>query len=356
MIFIMDHKHRLQELDALRGIAALSVLLFHFTINQNAKKLGWQFSYGVTGVDIFFMISGFVIFLTIHKVKSWKEFAIFRFARLYPTYWACMLLTIIFILLYDPVAFDPVQIAANLTMFPAFFGIEDLDGSYWTLVIELIFYLWILVIYLTKNLKNIVQIGFFFTVGIIAFHYFNSYYLDFYLFTQRKLQLINHFPLFLSGILFYNLKFKSFSFRDLALIFFCLAAAFYLHDKGGRARQVISATEHDLILIFYHLTFALFIFGKLTFLIRPPLLFLGKISYSLYLLHQYIGLHLINTFNETLHLNIYLAIISTILICIGLAYLVTIYVETPAISHIKNWYKSRENKYFENNEKEAMLP
>lgn len=352
----MNQKYRLQELDALRGIAALSVLLFHFTINQNAKKLGWQFAYGVTGVDIFFMISGFVIFLTIHKVKSWQEFTIFRFARLYPTYWACMLVTIIFILFYDPAAFNSVQIVANLTMFPTFFNIEDLDGSYWTLVIELLFYSWILVIYLTKNLKNIVPIGFFFTLGIIAFHTFGSHYPDFYSFAIRKLQLINHFPLFFSGILFYNLKFKPFSFRDVALLFFSLAASFYLHDKGGRAMQIISATEHHLILIFYHLIFALFVFGKLTFLIRPPFLFLGKISYSLYLLHQYIGLHLIDTLNETLHLNIYLAIITTILICIGLAYLVTNYIEGPAISHIRNWYKNRENKRFENNEKEAMVP
>jgi len=340
----MDHRNRLQELDALRGLAAFCVLLFHFTINQNANKLGWQFDYGVTGVDIFFMISGFVIFLTIHKIKRWQEFVVFRFARLYPTYWACMLLTTLFIFIYNPGSFDPIQFLANLTMVPVFFSKEVLDGSYWTLVVELLFYFWILLIYVSKTIRYIVQIGIFFTVAIVSFHYFESYYHDFYWITVRKVPLLSHFPLFFSGILFYNLKFKSFSFKTVAVILLSMAASVYLHDKGGNAMFSTTALEHQLILIFYHIVFALFVLNKLTFLVQPPLLFLGKISYSLYLLHQFIGVHLITTFNETWHLNIYLALILTILICVGLAYLVTNYLELPAIKYIRNWYKTRENK------------
>ena len=340
----MNHrKSRLQELDALRGLAALSVLLFHFTTNQNAKKLGWQFSYGVTGVDIFFMISGFVIFLTIHKIKRSQDFIVFRFARLYPAYWACVLLTTLFIFIYEPLNFNLVQLLANLTMFPAYFGIENIDGSYWTLLIELTFYLWILIIYASRNLKNITSIGFFFLVGIVLFHWLGPYQ-GFYQYAVLKVQLLNHFPLFFSGILFYRLKFKSFSFRNLAMIFLSIIASFYLHNKGGRALETISQTEHNLIIVFYHIIFALFIYGKLKFLIRPSLVFLGKISYSLYLLHQYIGLRLIKTLNETLHFNIYFAIGLTILTCIGMAYVVTTGIEAPAIKYIRKLYKNKRNE------------
>ena len=352
----MGHKDRLQELDALRGIAALSVLLFHFTLQENSKKFGWQFSYGVTGVDIFFMISGFVIFLTIHKVKKWQEFAIFRFARLYPTYWACMFLTIIFISIYDPESINPVQILVNLTMFPVLFNVEDLEGSYWTLAIELTFYLWILLIYLTKSIQHTVPIGFFCIIGIILFHWFAPYYPGVYRYAVMKVQLLNHFPLFFSGILFYNLKFGSFSLKTLALIFFSMAASFYLHDKGGRTMYITTALEHDIIIVFYHIVFALFVYGKLTFLIRAPLLFLGKVSYSLYLLHQFIGLHLLATLNEKWGVNIYFSMLTAISVCIGLAYLVTVYIEAPAISHIRKWYKSREEKSFENDTKQAIFP
>ena len=63
---------RLLELDALRGIAALMVVLFHFTMDRPEMNLG--FKYGVTGVDFFFIISGFVIFLTLSNTKNWKDF------------------------------------------------------------------------------------------------------------------------------------------------------------------------------------------------------------------------------------------------------------------------------------------
>ena len=352
----MDRKNRLQELDALRGLAAFGVLLFHFTLNQNGKKLGWQFGYGVTGVDIFFMISGFVIFLTIHKIKKWQEFVVFRFARLYPTYWACMLLTTIFILIYNPDTFDPLQFLANLTMISTLLNKEVLDGSYWTLLVELQFYLWILILYIPKGIKYTAQIGFFFTISIVLFHYFEIYYHDFYWITLKRVPLLSHFPLFFSGILFYNLKFKTFSLNDVVLILVCLAASLYLHDKGGRAMYATTALEHQSILVFYHIVFALFVLDKLHFIVKPSLLFLGKISYSLYLLHQYIGVQLISTFTETLHLNIYFALILTIIICIGLAYLVTTYLELPAIRYFRSRYKNREQSRFEKHTPEALKP
>lgn len=343
----MNPKTRLQELDALRGIAAMGVLIFHFTLNQNGEKIGWRFNYGVTGVDIFFMISGFVIFLTINKIKVWQEFLTFRFARLYPTYWVCMLLTTIVILIYNPSSFDLYQFLANLTMTPAFFGQEVLDGSYWTLLVELLFYFWILIVYISKNLKRTVSIGFFFTVGILLFHYFRSYYTEFYWISLRKVPLLCHFPLFFSGILFYNVKFQPFSFRNVALILFSLASALYLHDKGGTAMYIITPLEHKLILIFFHIVFALFVLNKLHFLIKPPLLFLGKISYSLYLLHQYIGVALMDTLTEKLHFNIYIAFGLATVMSIGLATLVTFYVEVRVIRFIHKLYKIRESNRFE---------
>jgi peptidoglycan/LPS O-acetylase OafA/YrhL len=84
---------RFQELDALRGIAALLVVVFHFTMHRPQSELG--FKYGITGVDLFFIISGFVIFMSINNVNSAKEFVVNRITRLYPTYWACVTTTYI---------------------------------------------------------------------------------------------------------------------------------------------------------------------------------------------------------------------------------------------------------------------
>lgn len=339
--------NRLLELDALRGLAALSVVVFHFTINENAAKLGWEFRYGVTGVDIFFIISGFVIFLTIQKVRKWQDFAVSRLARLYPTFWACVFITAAFVYAYQPDLITWKVLLANLTMFPVYFGIENLDGVYWTLLVEMVFYLWILAIYLARGLDQIVAIGTAFTAGVVAFHLGKAYYLDFYEFITWKVQLLNHFPLFFSGILFYQLKYKGFAWRYVGLILLCLVAAIYLHDKGGRSMYHVTWAEHTILLVLYHAVFFLFVLGKLRFLVWPPLLFLGKISYSLYLLHQYIGLRVIPSLNVTLGLNIHLAVGGTLALCILLAYGVTRYVELPAIRAIKGWYKTRHGRKLE---------
>ena len=90
---------RIKELDSIRGIACLMVVLFHYTtrysISFNTQKTTalLDFKYGGLGVSLFFMISGFVIYLSINNVKDAKTFFIKRFIRLYPIFWICMLTT-----------------------------------------------------------------------------------------------------------------------------------------------------------------------------------------------------------------------------------------------------------------------
>jgi peptidoglycan/LPS O-acetylase OafA/YrhL len=149
---------RIFELDALRGIAALFVVLFHFTMGRKEGDYGFKF--GVTGVDLFFLISGFVILLTLEKTKTWKEFVVNRFSRLYPTYWACVTITTITILIHlgfaNNLLFKTLpDYFANLTMFQLYFRRGDIDGSYWTMIIEMLFYIYMLLVFVFKKLKHI---------------------------------------------------------------------------------------------------------------------------------------------------------------------------------------------------------
>jgi peptidoglycan/LPS O-acetylase OafA/YrhL len=88
----IDRPRRLLELDALRGIAAIAVVCFHLGLSyqEESHKI---FNLGVTGVDLFFIISGFVILMTLEKTKNWQDFIISRASRLYPVYWVCVSLT-----------------------------------------------------------------------------------------------------------------------------------------------------------------------------------------------------------------------------------------------------------------------
>lgn len=98
-------KNRLEELDGLRGIAAFMVFLSHaigllvvtkfvdFYQNSPARII----SDGAAAVDIFFVLSGFVLslpFIDQNKDLNYFSFIIKRFFRLYPTYWICILITI----------------------------------------------------------------------------------------------------------------------------------------------------------------------------------------------------------------------------------------------------------------------
>ena len=83
------NKSRITELDGLRGIAAILVVLYHYTtrfslkFNNDILSNITFFKYGHYGVQLFFVISGFVIFMSINKINSPFEFVYKRFIRFF---------------------------------------------------------------------------------------------------------------------------------------------------------------------------------------------------------------------------------------------------------------------------------
>lgn len=139
---------RLDWLDYSRLLAALSVVAFHYLAmgpkfnkmgpNTDFGLIGDIAEYGYLGVDFFFMISGFVI-LRSAAGRTADRFAVGRFVRLWPTFLLCMTLTALVMSAFGH-APGPMKILANLTMAPAYLGAEPIDGAYWSLAYELIFY------------------------------------------------------------------------------------------------------------------------------------------------------------------------------------------------------------------------
>ncbi len=139
---------RLAVLDGLRLIAALAVLGYHYLSSKAwhtprpFPELSRFSSYGFLGVELFFLISGFVICMS-----SWGrglgEFFASRVARLYPAYFAAIVLTTL-VLWVLPFEIHPLrlpQILVNFTMAQTGVGVPNVDGPYWTLWRELLFYL-----------------------------------------------------------------------------------------------------------------------------------------------------------------------------------------------------------------------
>jgi peptidoglycan/LPS O-acetylase OafA/YrhL len=80
--------------------------------------------------------------------------------------------------------------------------------------------------------------------------------------------------------------------------------------------------------------------NKMNFIIQQPLLFMGTISYSLYIIHQNIGYVIINTFQK-FEINTNISICVALITSILLASLITFKIEKPMMMLIKEQYKSR---------------
>lgn len=147
------HK-RLAFIDTLRGIAVLTVVLQHaleeIVSNQATgayywsfhNAIGYYFNFGRFGVVLFFFVSGFVIPYSFPNTAApIRDFTISRFFRLYPAYWLSIAIVLVMAPLLEAKTFPLSQIAVNLTMFQMFVNVPNMRIVYWTLFIELIFYI-----------------------------------------------------------------------------------------------------------------------------------------------------------------------------------------------------------------------
>jgi len=323
---------RIKELDALRGIAALAVVLYHFTTRYNQifnKEFICNFTFGWLGVPVFFILSGFVIYLTVNKSNTILKFLKSRFLRLYPTYWICIVLTLLFhffsSLSINRLSFSDVLL--NFTMFQGLFDIKNVDGAYWSLFPELIFYLLMAFLMLLKKqntyyIYNIILI----ILGVLYLIWPNIVF--------EKILTIQYILLFMIGIAFYRIYNGINTYFDFILIFINWLVGTKLYYNSNQSISLILLYFAFLIIIG---TYFLFVYGKLKFLSKSKtFMFLGYISYALYLIHQNIGYIIIN-FTED-YIGRFFSIILAILFAVGLATLITYKLEPNVrnLLHVKN--------------------
>lgn len=137
-------------IDVIRFAAAILVALFHLTwLEKSVSSLAW---YGWIGVQVFFVISGFVIAQSANNTTPIK-FARSRFLRLYPAAWICAAINLaILVSLNDVSSALPKVFFASLTLYPT--G-PFLASAYWTLPIEISFYILIFAILMSQLFHRI---------------------------------------------------------------------------------------------------------------------------------------------------------------------------------------------------------
>jgi peptidoglycan/LPS O-acetylase OafA/YrhL len=338
---------RYKELDALRGFAALFVLFFHYTTHTPYQNRLLEL--GVTGVDLFFIISGFVIFMSINHVSSAREFIVNRFARLYPTYWASVTFTALLMLIVHHTynigeALSTFKYIGNMSMFQHYLRAGNIDGTYWTMIIEMVFYILILILFRMKALKYILHIGAALLLFTVAWDIWIEARFDFLYRTIRYIfPLINHFPLFLAGILFYKILHGEKSLWHYTLLAACLPVQIMLYNNGGSAYNYIGQWSYGGMLIFYFIVFAAFINQRLRFIVNAPALFFGKISFALYLVHQFVSIDvIIPLLTQKTATPYWAAALAAFTVSVGVSVFITYYIEVPLGKKIKALLLKRE--------------
>lgn len=335
------NQKRIYGIDGLRFVAAISVVLFHYlsySVDKTFLELlqksdfGWLISsskYGFLGVELFFMISGFVILYSAQN-KTWQQFAKSRFIRIYPTFWLAVTITFVGVLLLGSTSKEPTfgQYLANLTLMHRFlFNQPHLDGVYWTLTTELRFYLIIGCLlafgWLTeKKLKSVMLIWsllamIFLSLGkdsnfITYGAYFSAGVGFFYYWEDREI-LANRMFLFFTFIA-------------------CLYSSIIAHNDLNLSNYIIG-----IIILIYFGCFYFLLNGYQLPISNKLLTTLGGITYPLYLLHQELGYSLLQYVGQSANLYVTMCVLIT-MVMILLAFIVYRYFEQKAhVVTSKQW-------------------
>ena len=324
---------RISEIDGLRGIAAVCVMLFHYTFAFNPGwSPGYLFHYGYMGVSLFFIISGFVISMSITNGKSVLEFCYGRFIRLFPIYWIAIFITIsaMFLAGLETEKLTTINILVNLSMFQRFLGFQDIDGAYWTLAVELIFYFFLIILIYFNKTERIIEYFLLLIFIVLALKIGLNYLLPN---NYKVIKIINQFSflhLFLAGIVFNKIYNSRFTKKDGFILLFCLLCNFGINLR-------FDILVETIIIFFIIQMFLVLICYKnyLSFLNFPVFQFIGKISYPLYLLNENFGATIfkgLNLYFDIL-LPVQILIVSTIVMLT--ATVLHFFIEVPIFSFLK---------------------
>jgi|694.fasta_scaffold02305_28 peptidoglycan/LPS O-acetylase OafA/YrhL len=352
---------RVIELDALRALAAINLMLFHFTHVYSVKygystPLGFEFPWGKYGVQLFFMLSGLVNALTLMKKQDATGFLKARCLRILPCYYIVITLNLV---LYScmPLAqtgqWSWSQLAANLTVMPNLLGFDCLEPVMWTLQVELLFYAILLSLFLKGWLNRplpaisaclaICLLGCW-GIDWVSTRLGAEHWTTGLTWFARQVLLLDYFPLFAVGMLLHEIwrrigsespgSHTGWAARlrqhqgSLCGIVASLAV-FHLTDHHGH-NPVVSL---GLVAL---LTASLF--GRLPILRYKPLVFISGVSYMLYLLHDNLGAVFIHWMDHTLHVPPLLCFLACIPATVAISTLATYGLERPITKWLRNRY------------------
>ena len=273
------------------------MVLYHYTArdfqhlysDENPFSTFALFSqFGYLGVDLFFIISGFVITLSVENRKP-MEFAISRFSRLYPCYWVAITFTAVIVTLLPDQSGDITlgQYFANFLMFHPDLGFRNIDGVYWTLQVELQFYLLVFFLMVSGLINRYrwwlsIWLGFTVTYLLFSEPFFMGWIIN------------PHWSsYFIAGVAFYLIMTRGISSYSLLVVMVSLIVSVILAFKNVAAfipaAGVMEGVVAGVLVCGIYGVFFLFSTGVAALRPMPWVIFLGGLTYPLYLFHNRAG-------------------------------------------------------------------
>jgi len=334
---------RILELDALRAMAAVNLVLFHFTHVYAVKygyttPLGGEWPFGAYGVMLFFMLSGYVNTMSLLRRGNPTDFIAARLIRIVPLF-SLVILANTALYLLAPLNGTQVsvqQLVANLTLMPRVFGYECLDPVMWTLQVEMLFYFIMVVLFRHGLLKNYwAGWGGLLAASLVlcpildalhASHASAGWFLA--ASAVRHLLVLDFVPLFAIGFLLYQIK-TGVGRLSWNLIGILIAATVFHSIDHGKHNPVATALIIGLV------TAAAY--GRIPLLRLKPFVYISSISYALYLCHNNLGCVLIHKFDRA-GVPPVLCLVIAIVFSFAVAILVTHRIEQPLTRRLKSFF------------------
>jgi peptidoglycan/LPS O-acetylase OafA/YrhL len=345
---------RLAALDGLRLVCALAVAGYHFGDSWRLDGVrppayflpdaAPVLIYGFLGVEVFFLISGFVILMS-GWGRTVRDFAASRAARLYPAFWAGVLITT------GVTAALPITgglpfpgtpgagaVLVNLTMLAEPLNTPLVDTVYWTLWTELRFYL-IVACLLTAGLtdRRLRAFGTVWLVAAVAMPVFPGAALN-------AVVMAEFAPYFIGGMTMFLLRRNRSDAWSWLLLVACWLVS--LQRVHGRALELRPGFEvptwpAPVLLTGAYVVLVAIALGATDRIGWRWLTTAGSLTYPFYLLHQRIGYSLIRTAYTWTGLPAPVLIGGAVLVLLGAAWLVHRFVERPLAPVLRTFVRSR---------------
>ncbi|MEU5366604.1 acyltransferase [Streptomyces sp. NPDC005925] len=342
--------NRLRALDGLRLVAALMVAAYHYGGRGGEVADAWGssparqfptlhefFAYGCLGVQVFFVISGFVICMS-GWGRPLTSFFASRASRLLPAYWvAVVLVTAVFalpVVAYE--ALSPSDALVNLTMLQQPLGVDRVLGVCWTLWAEVRFYaLFALCVVLPgASRRRVIMFCAVWTLAAVVTEAADEPLLDLILMPE-------HAPLFIGGIGLYLVHRDR---RDayawgivgvswLIAQHYAVEKLWHAPDAGGFSYR--SSLGIAAVVTFGFVAVAAVALGWLHWANWRLLTVAGGLTYPFYLVHEHLGWVVIHALHRGLGLSSGVTFALTVAAMLLLARLLNRFVEEPLTPRLR---------------------